>query len=62
MDFDPDLFVYEKGGNDAIDSGKPIEESTKMSVDTFYETFRRSGGKCIKTPLELWPYPLLSEP
>ncbi len=36
---------------------KPLEETTSMSVQEFYETFREATNKCIETPAKLWPTP-----
>lgn len=34
---------------------KPLEEVTSMSVDEFYETFRKTTMECIETSTKLWP-------
>ena len=36
---------------------KPLEETTSISVQEFYETFRVPTDKCIETPANLWPTP-----
>lgn len=36
---------------------KPIEETTTMSVQEFYDTFREPANQCIETPAQLWPTP-----
>ncbi len=36
---------------------KPLEETTSMSVQEFYETFREATNKCIETAAKLWPRP-----
>lgn len=38
-------------------SYKPVEEATSMSVEEFYETFRKPTDKCIETPANIWPTP-----
>ena len=39
------------------DGFKPLEESTSMSVDEFYEIFREPTDECIETLASLWPTP-----
>jgi len=36
---------------------KPLEETTSMSVQKFYDTFREPTEKCIETSAKLWPTP-----
>ncbi len=36
---------------------KPVEETTSMSLQEFYNTFRTPTDKCIETPANLWPTP-----
>ena len=36
---------------------KSLEETTSMSVEEFYETFREPTDKCIETLASLWPTP-----
>lgn len=36
---------------------KPLEEVTSMSVQEFYDAFRKPTDKCIETPAKLWPTP-----
>jgi hypothetical protein len=36
---------------------KPLEDTTSMSVQEFYDTFREPMDKCIETPANLWPTP-----
>jgi hypothetical protein len=36
---------------------KLLEESTSMSVQEFYNTFREPTDKCIETPAKSWPTP-----
>ncbi len=36
---------------------KPLEETTSMSVQEFYNIFREPTNKCIETPAKLWPTP-----
>lgn len=36
---------------------KPLEETTSMTVQEFYDTFREPTDKCIETPAKLWPIP-----
>lgn len=33
----------------------PIERSTQMTFDEFYQIFRQSNNPCIETPLDIWP-------
>jgi hypothetical protein len=40
-----------------MNSYKPLEEATSMSVQDFYETFRVSTDTCIETSAEIWPVP-----
>jgi hypothetical protein len=39
------------------DGFKPLEETTSISVEEFYETFREPTDKCIETLASLWPTP-----
>jgi len=34
---------------------KPLEKATDLSIEEFYEIFHASTGKCIVTPVALWP-------
>jgi hypothetical protein len=36
---------------------KPLEETTSMSVQEFYDTFREPTDKCLETSAKLWPTP-----
>ncbi len=36
---------------------KPLEETTSMSVQEFYDTFRQPTDKCVETSAKLWPTP-----
>ncbi len=36
---------------------KPLEETTSMTMEQFYETFRQPTDRCIETPTKLWPTP-----
>lgn len=36
---------------------KPIEETTSLSIEEFYDLFSKPTEKCIETPKELWPIP-----
>ena len=33
---------------------KPLEDTTSMSLEQFYETFRNQTDQCIETPTNLW--------
>lgn len=33
----------------------PIERSTQMTFDEFYQIFRKSNNPCLETPLDIWP-------
>jgi hypothetical protein len=34
---------------------KPLEKATDLSIEEFYDMFRKSAGECILTPATLWP-------
>jgi len=34
---------------------KSVEESTGMTLNSFYETFSTSNSACISTPVSIWP-------
>ena len=36
---------------------KPLEETTSVSVQEFYDTFREPTDTCLETPAKLWPTP-----
>ncbi len=36
---------------------KPLEETTLMTVQEFYDTFRKPTDKCVETSAKLWPTP-----
>ncbi len=36
---------------------KPLEKAASMSVEQFYETFRRRTNACLETPADLWQAP-----
>ena len=41
------------------DGFKPLEETTSMPVDEFYNIFSHPTDNCIETPANLWPIPEL---
>lgn len=36
---------------------QPLEKTTNMTLEQFYETFRHPTDNCIETPVNLWPIP-----
>lgn len=60
-DADSFFALLEKTGGDdwAVKKNwyQPLEETTSMSVEEFYETFREPTDKCIETLASLWPTP-----
>lgn len=52
-------FLEKKGADWTVKKNwyKPLEETTSMSIDEFYETFRVPNDKCIETLANLWPIP-----
>ncbi len=40
-----------------MDYYNSIEDTTSMTLEEFYETFRESNNKCIETPANFWPTP-----
>jgi hypothetical protein len=54
---DPDSFTNSIAPlwGERIPAYKPLEETTTMSIDDFYETFRQPTTQCVVTPSDLWP-------
>ena len=40
-----------------LNSYKPLEEVSSLSLEEFDETFSQPTDKCIETPANLWPIP-----
>jgi hypothetical protein len=43
--------------NDLKNYHKSIEDATSMTLEEFYEAFRRPTDQCIQTPSNIWPEP-----
>lgn len=49
------IYVWPRTPNDIF--RRPLSKATSMSLEQFYETFRKPTDKCIETPENLWYKP-----
>jgi hypothetical protein len=53
-----DFMDYLPGGwSDLLQSYKPLEEATSMTLEQYYQTFSKPTDQCLKTPSSMWPTP-----
>ena len=55
FEFFQEMWSSSTTGSTNFEFRKPVEESTQMTFNEFFEVFKESNTQCFETPLYIWP-------